>query len=245
MGVNTARRLPAAEHVLQHQAPRPGQPAPTEPSVPPLQLQPRAAAERLLSLDVFRGITIVAMLIVNNPGTARFGYRALQHAEWNGCQPPDLIFPFFLFIVGVAIIYSLAQQQSRGVTRSAIIIKIARRSATIFGIGMLLNALPYFDWEITRIPGVLQRIALCYCTASLVVVYTGIGGQALTAVSLAGRLLGAHDVGACSRLWRRRPATGHQPRGVHRPRADGRSSVASPLGSGRTVEQPFPRYRRR
>lgn len=151
---------------------------------PPPQLQPRAAVKRLLSLDVFRGITIVAMLLVNNPGTARFGYRALQHAEWNGCQPPDLIFPFFLFIVGVSIIYSLAQQESRGVPRSAIIIKIARRSATIFGIGMLLNALPYFDWDVTRIPGVLQRIAFCYFIASLLVVYSGVRGQAFTAVLL-------------------------------------------------------------
>ena len=95
-----------------------------------------------------------------------------------------MIFPFFLFIVGVAIIYSLAQQESRGVPQRTIIIKIVRRSATIFGIGMLLNALPYFDWEITRIPGVLQRIALCYFIASLVVVYTGVTGQALTAVLL-------------------------------------------------------------
>jgi len=152
--------------------------------VPPLQLRSRPAVERLLSLDVFRGITIVAMLVVNNPGTARFGYRALQHAEWNGCRPPDLIFPFFLFIVGVSIIYSLAQQESRGVPRSVIIVKIARRAATIFGIGMLLNALPYFDWDVTRIPGVLQRIAFCYLCASLLVVYSGVRGQAFTAALL-------------------------------------------------------------
>jgi predicted acyltransferase len=184
MGVNTARRLLAAEHALR-QAPRRAHPPATQPRVPPpLQLQPRAAAERLLSLDVFRGITVVAMLLVNNPGTARFGYRALQHAEWNGCQPPDLIFPFFLFIVGVSIIYSLAQQERSGVPRGATIIKIVRRSATIFGIGMLLNALPYFDWDVTRIPGVLQRIALCYFIASLLVVYSGVRGQACTAVLL-------------------------------------------------------------
>ena len=182
MGISTARRLPAGADPVLHQAPRPFAAEPSPP--PPLQLQPRTAAERLLSLDVFRGITIVAMLMVNNPGTARFGYRALQHAEWNGCQPPDLIFPFFLFIVGVAIIYSLAKQESRAVPRGAIIIKIVRRSLVLCGVGLLLNALPYFDWEITRIPGVLQRIALCYFMASLVVVYTGVRGQALTAALL-------------------------------------------------------------
>ena len=169
---------------MQQQAPTPALPPASEPRVPPLQLQPRATVERLLSLDVFRGITIVAMLMVNNPGTARFGYRALQHAEWNGCRPPDLIFPFFLFIVGVAIIYSVAKQKSCGVPRSTIIIKIVRRSLMLFGVGLLLNALPYFDWEITRIPGVLQRIALCYFIASLLVVYTGVRGQALTAALL-------------------------------------------------------------
>jgi predicted acyltransferase len=143
-----------------------------------------AAPERLLSLDVFRGITIAAMLLVNNPGTTRFGYRSLQHAEWHGCRPPDLIFPFCLFIVGVAIAYSIGKREPGGTRHSASVIKIVRRSLIIFGIGMLLNGLPYFDWEITRIPGVLQRIALCYCAASLVVLYSGVRGQAATAVLL-------------------------------------------------------------
>ena len=171
MGASAAR-LPAAEHPLQRVAP-----------IAAPQAQPAVVSERLVSLDVFRGITIAAMLLVNNPGTAKFGYRLLQHADWDGCRPPDLIFPFFLFIMGVALTYSLAKQQSLHAPRRPLV-KIARRSLIIFALGMLLNLLPYFDWEITRIPGVLQRIALCYFVASLVVLYSGSRGQAATAALL-------------------------------------------------------------
>ncbi len=183
MGVGAAPRLSAAEHLQHREAPPLAHPSFSELAAVP-RTHPAAAGERLHSLDVFRGISIAAMLLVNNPGTAKFGYRALQHAEWNGCQPPDLIFPFFLFIVGVAITYSLAKQQGLAVPRRALLIKIGRRTCIILGLGMLLNLLPYFDWEVTRIPGVLQRIALCYCAASLLVLYAGIRGQAVTAVLL-------------------------------------------------------------
>jgi predicted acyltransferase len=175
-------QLPAADSQRLTAATLPGPSTSTDADAPPL-MRP-AAGKRLLSLDVFRGITIAAMLLVNNPGTGKFGYRWLQHAEWNGCEPPDVIFPFFLFIVGVSITYSLEKQRSVGASRRAIIIKIIRRSLIIFGIGLLLNLLPYFDWEITRIPGVLQRIALCYLVASLIVLQTGIRGQAVTAALL-------------------------------------------------------------
>jgi predicted acyltransferase len=189
MGVGAAHRLSAAEHLQHLDAPVGARPRLSgTPDAP--RTHPAAARERLQSLDVFRGITIAAMLLVNNPGTAKFGYRALQHAEWNGCQAPDLIFPFFLFIVGVAITYSLGRPFSPEASRRAFLIKIGRRTAIIFGIGMLLNLLPYFDWEVTRIPGVLQRIALCYCAAALLVLFVGIRGQAVAAVVL----LIAYDV---------------------------------------------------
>lgn len=183
MGVGAAPRLSAAEHLRHLDAP---EVAPA--CLSDLRSAPgthaAAASERLQSLDVFRGISIAAMLLVNNPGTAKFGYRVLRHADWNGCQPPDLIFPFFLFIVGVAITYSLAKPQSLDASRRALLIKVGRRTLIIFGLGMLLNLLPYFDWEVTRIPGVLQRIALCYCAAALLVLYVGIRGQAVVAVAL-------------------------------------------------------------
>jgi predicted acyltransferase len=172
-----------AEHLQHREGPLGAQPGVSDRASTPAT-HPAVAGERLQSLDVFRGVTIAAMLLVNNPGTAKFHYHALQHAEWDGCQPADLIFPFFLFIVGVAITYSVTKLRSRHAARSAMLLKVGRRSLIIFALGMLLNLLPYFDWEVTRIPGVLQRIALCYCAASLLVLYTGIRGQSLAAVLL-------------------------------------------------------------
>ena len=109
--------------------------------------------QRLLSLDVFRGLTMAAMVIVNNPGDWGNVYWPLLHAEWHGWTPTDLIFPFFLFIVGVSITLS---------KKSAGWGSILRRAVIIFGLGLFLSGYPRFDVERWRIPGVLQRIALCY-----------------------------------------------------------------------------------
>lgn len=119
----------------------------------------RYAAERLNSLDVFRGLTMAAMVIVNNPGDWGNVYAPLLHAPWHGLTPTDLIFPFFLFIVGVSI--TLAKRSS------ASIATILRRAALIFGLGMLLALYPRFDVTTVRIPGVLQRIAICYLVVAL------------------------------------------------------------------------------
>jgi predicted acyltransferase len=143
--------------------------------------QPRG---RLLALDAFRGITIAAMILVNSPGAGRHGFSFLQHARWNGWRPADLIFPAFLFIAGVAVPLSFARQIELGVAQRAMRGKILTRTRIIFGIGLLLNALPYFDWDILRIPGVLQRIALCYGAAALLSLYLDIRAQAATAVLL-------------------------------------------------------------
>jgi predicted acyltransferase len=116
-----------------------------------------AAAERLVSLDVFRGLTMAAMVVVNNPGDWNTVYAPLLHAEWHGWTPTDLIFPFFLFIVGVSITLS-RKTASWG--------SIARRAATIFALGLVLNGFPRFDLATWRIPGVLQRIAICYLVAA-------------------------------------------------------------------------------
>lgn len=142
-----------------------------------------ARGERLISLDAFRGIAIAGMILVNNPGRWRPVYAPLQHAEWNGCTAADLIFPFFLFIVGVAITYSIVPRLERE-NRLRLLAKVLRRTLIIFGLGILINALPFFDWSILRIPGVLQRIALCYCGAALVVMATDIRGQVATLVAL-------------------------------------------------------------
>jgi predicted acyltransferase len=121
----------------------------------------------MVSLDVFRGITIAAMILVNDPGSWSHIYPPLEHAEWNGWTPTDLIFPFFLFIVGVSLTLSFASRTARGVTRRSLAIHIARRSILIFAIGLFLNGFPYFDFQTIRIMGVLQRIALCYLAAGL------------------------------------------------------------------------------
>jgi predicted acyltransferase len=131
-----------------------------------------ARPERMVSLDVFRGATIAAMILVNDPGSWSHIYPPLEHAEWNGWTPTDLIFPFFLFIVGVSLTLSFASRIARGLTRSALAIHVVRRSALIFAIGLFLNGFPDFDFSSIRIMGVLQRIALCYLVAGLLYLAT-------------------------------------------------------------------------
>src|SRR3970040_799909 len=114
-------------------------------------------SERPLSLDVFRGVTIAGMILVNNPGSWSHVYAPLLHAEWHGWTPTDLIFPFFLFIVGVSI--TLSRKRRSGPT-------MVRRSAIICVLGLFLSGYPYFEQTRWRIPGVLQRIAICYFFAA-------------------------------------------------------------------------------
>ncbi|MFN8624651.1 MAG: heparan-alpha-glucosaminide N-acetyltransferase domain-containing protein [Candidatus Binatia bacterium] len=140
--------------------------------------------ERLQSLDVFRGIAIVGMVLVNNPGLWRPIYAPLQHAEWDGCTPTDLIFPFFLFIVGVAIALSFAAHGGRGESRRRLFRKVVRRTLILFALGIVVNGFPGFDWSEIRIPGVLQRIALCYLLASIAVLTMDLRGQVATTVVL-------------------------------------------------------------
>ena len=111
---------------------------PSSPSAP--------TRERLLSLDVFRGMTVAGMLLVNNPGTWGAIYPPLEHAEWNGWTPTDLIFPFFLFIVGITTYLSLGARRARGDDEHAIRAQIIRRGALIFLFGLLINGFPYFTW---------------------------------------------------------------------------------------------------
>jgi len=117
---------------------------------------------RLVSLDAFRGMTIAGMLLVNNPGTWSAIYPPLRHAAWHGWTPTDLIFPFFLFIVGVALTFSFGKELERGADRRDLFGKMARRSLTLFGLGLVLHGFPYYDLATIRIPGVLQRIAVAF-----------------------------------------------------------------------------------
>lgn len=134
-------------------------------------------SERLLSLDVFRGITIAGMILVNSPGNET-AYAPLEHAEWHGWTPTDLIFPFFVFIVGVSSVFSLTKRMERGEPKGQLVRQIAQRTLIIFGLGLLLNGFPYYHLSTLRIPGVLQRIALCYFCSAVLFLTTRIETQA-------------------------------------------------------------------
>jgi predicted acyltransferase len=147
--------------------------------------------KRLLSLDAFRGMTIAAMLLVNNAGDWNHVCAPLEHAEWHGCTAADLIFPFFLFIVGVAMTFSLARKQEQGVKFRTLLRSIARRSTILIGLGLVISYVSYkgFGADL-HISGVLQRIGICYFIASLLLLWTGMRGQALwTAAILVGYCL--------------------------------------------------------
>ena len=162
---------------------------------PPTTRPPR---ERLLSLDVFRGMTIAGMLLVNNPGSWSAIYPPLGHAPWHGWTPTDLIFPFFLFIVGITTHLSIEARRARGDDSAAIVRQIVRRGAIIFLAGLLLNAFPFFSWGAVagnpdpsfidrvvdrfynlRIMGVLQRIGIAYLIAALLSFRTTLKQQVL------------------------------------------------------------------
>lgn len=148
--------------------------------------------KRFLSLDVFRGATVALMILVNNPGSWKYIYPPFEHAPWHGCTPTDLVFPFFLFAVGNAMAFvfnrtTLENKQQNGV----FLWKITKRFLLIFLIGLLLNWFPFVKWsnwsadgtlvaktlDKLRILGVLQRIALAYFFASLIVFFTGKKGS--------------------------------------------------------------------
>ncbi len=138
-----------------------------------------ATPGRLISVDAFRGITILGMILVNNPGDWGHVYAPLLHAEWHGWTPTDLVFPFFLFIVGVAIVLALGRRLETGAPRGPLVAKILRRSAILFALGLFLTGFPFGLFgprtfgqllETWRIPGVLQRIAVCYLVVSLLFV---------------------------------------------------------------------------
>ena len=167
---------------------------------PPVGKEPR---ERLQSLDVFRGMTVAGMLLVNNPGTWSAIYPPLEHATWNGWTPTDMIFPFFLFIAGVTTHLSLTARRARGDDEAAIRRQIIRRGLLIFLLGFLVNGFPYFTWGDVagiadptfiqrvvdrlyhwRIMGVLQRIGLAYMIGGLLSQGKSVKTQVATIVAL-------------------------------------------------------------
>ena len=127
---------------------------------------------RLRSLDFFRGLTVAGMILVNNPGDWDNIYAPLEHSKWNGCTPTDLVFPFFLFIVGVSIVYAMATKKTDPANHRAIILKAARRSLTIYALSLILNLIPKFDFQHLRFLGVLPRIAIVFFICTVIFIKT-------------------------------------------------------------------------
>jgi predicted acyltransferase len=127
---------------------------------------------RLMSLDVFRGLNILLMILVNASGEG--SYAQLLHSPWNGWTLTDLVFPFFLFITGVSLTFSFSSRLKGDESRLGLLPHILRRCAIIFVIGLLINAFPRYHLATWRIPGVLQRIALCYLAGSVLYLWTGV-----------------------------------------------------------------------
>ncbi len=134
-------------------------------------LTQKTSKTRLLSLDVFRGITVAMMTLVNNPGNWAHIYPPLEHSDWNGCTPTDLVFPFFLFIVGVSIVYSMESRKQDTAQHKKLLWGVIRRGVILFALGLILNLFPLFQFSTVRIPGVLQRIAVVYLITGLLYLY--------------------------------------------------------------------------
>jgi predicted acyltransferase len=124
------------------------------------------SVQRLLSLDVLRGITIAFMILVNNNGgSGSWGF--MNHAAWNGLTPTDLVFPTFVFVVGVSIVFAFDVRLARGATRAQLAWHTLKRAGILFLLGIVVNGFPFFELAHLRIYGVLQRIAVCYLVVGL------------------------------------------------------------------------------
>jgi predicted acyltransferase len=144
-------------------------------------------SQRLLSLDVLRGVTVALMILVNNAGNGRVSYAQLRHSVWNGCTLTDIVFPTFLFIVGASIAFSFRRRIQQNAPCSVILLQVLKRSLLIAVVGLVLNALPFFQLSTLRYYGVLQRIALCYLFASIVYLFSGVLGSTIaTALAVFG-----------------------------------------------------------
>lgn len=128
----------------------------------------KVGSGRVLALDVLRGLAVAGMILVTSPGSWDHSYAPLKHAAWNGWTPADLVFPTFLFCVGMAIGLSAPRLRAGEQASAALWIRIARRTGLLILLGLVLNALPTFDLPHLRIPGILQRIGLCYALASAI-----------------------------------------------------------------------------
>jgi predicted acyltransferase len=142
--------------------------------------------QRITALDIFRGVTIAFMVLVNTPGTGDAVYAPLEHAEWNGWTPTDVVFPSFVWIVGVAMTLALGRKLAHGVSKADLFKQAAKRAAILFVLGLIGYSFPIPDPATFRILGVLQRIAICYLAATGIYLTTSLRGQIAWIVGLLG-----------------------------------------------------------
>ena len=143
-----------------------------------------AQSGRLLSVDVLRGLTIAFMILVNNNGNEAAAYWPLKHAAWNGFTPTDLVFPTFLFLVGITTVFSTASRLAKGDTKQDLFLHVLRRSIVLYLLGLVVNSFPYFHLHTMRFYGVLPRIAICYLiTASIYLISADWRNKAALAVA--------------------------------------------------------------
>jgi predicted acyltransferase len=134
--------------------------------------KPVEKQERVLALDVMRGIVIAFMILVNNNGAYKFAYAQLRHSLWNGWTLTDLVFPAFLLMVGITIVFSTESRLAKGTSRRELFFHILRRAVLLFCFGLVVNGFPHFPLATWRIYGVLQRIAICYLIVSVVYLFS-------------------------------------------------------------------------
>ena len=200
-----------------------------EPLTPPTSQSESSAAVpgasgRLICLDIFRGLAVAGMILVDNPGSDEKVYRPIAHAEWNGWTPADFIFPSFLFLVGVSLVFSFAKRRERGDSRGQLLLHVFIRSLLLIVIGLLVNASPFIgvDFHALRFEGVTQRIALCYFAAAILELWSDRRGTNHRHRCLPARILGASAVRSGAgprRPWPRHSVHGPQskPGGVAGP----------------------------
>jgi predicted acyltransferase len=169
------------------------------------------ANQRLISLDAFRGITVALMILVNDPGSWDAVYAPLLHAEWHGITPTDLVFPFFLFIVGVSIVLAFSKRIEKGIPKRALYKKIIIRSLKIFAVGIFLSLFPEFNFAELRIAGVLQRIAIVFSGVFTFVFAPRLEKAGIDRWWNTDCLLADYGVGARARNWGGKPQPWHQP----------------------------------
>ena len=156
------------------------------PPAPPSEITTANAISsgRLICLDIFRGLAVAGMILVDNPGSDEKVYWPIAHAEWNGWTPADFIFPSFLFLVGVSMVFSFAKRREKGDSRRKIMVHVFVRSLLLIAVGLFVNASPFIgvDFHTLRFEGVTQRIALCYVAAAILELWSDRRGQ-ITAIA--------------------------------------------------------------